>query len=202
MRRREVAWSFLSVSILKLAWGAAEHWDNRLVMELGEVLNQIMSCAHSTHPPPCPRALTGIFIGLNMALISIATEWASDLKQGYCANGWWLNQKFCCWEMMDPAGPGGAPVPPASVKAAAASAALLPSISSNSSSTAVRGLLTLGGAASAAILRRADEKAGMGGDLSETCTDWVPWSHWTVVAWIAYVAFAVSLMRSTHSRQS
>ena len=38
-------------------------------------------------------------IGINAALISIVTEWLSDLKMGYCYDGWWLNQQFCCWEI-------------------------------------------------------------------------------------------------------
>ena len=38
-------------------------------------------------------------IGLNAALISIITEWLSDIKMGYCNDGWWLNQQFCCWEI-------------------------------------------------------------------------------------------------------
>ncbi|KAF8837685.1 hypothetical protein BDN67DRAFT_1026839 [Paxillus ammoniavirescens] len=41
----------------------------------------------------------GIFIGVNAALISIVTEWLSDIKMGYCSDGWWLNQQFCCWEV-------------------------------------------------------------------------------------------------------
>ncbi|KAB5588747.1 Chloride channel protein [Ceratobasidium theobromae] len=44
-------------------------------------------------------SLAGICIGLNAALISIVTEWLSDLKMGYCSDGWWLNQQFCCWEI-------------------------------------------------------------------------------------------------------
>ncbi|KIJ60010.1 hypothetical protein HYDPIDRAFT_99474, partial [Hydnomerulius pinastri MD-312] len=43
--------------------------------------------------------VVGIFIGVNAALISIVTEWLSDIKMGYCADGWWLNQQFCCWEV-------------------------------------------------------------------------------------------------------
>ncbi|KAH0828174.1 chloride channel [Lanmaoa asiatica] len=43
--------------------------------------------------------LVGIFIGVNAALISIVTEWLSDIKNGYCGDGWWLNQQFCCWEV-------------------------------------------------------------------------------------------------------
>ncbi|KAI0786594.1 chloride channel [Abortiporus biennis] len=44
-------------------------------------------------------SLVGICIGVNAALISIITEWLSDLKMGYCSDGWWLNQNFCCWEI-------------------------------------------------------------------------------------------------------
>ncbi|KAJ3555645.1 hypothetical protein NM688_g2466 [Phlebia brevispora] len=44
-------------------------------------------------------ALVGACIGATAALISIVTEWLSDLKMGYCADGWWLNQQFCCWEI-------------------------------------------------------------------------------------------------------
>lgn len=35
--------------------------------------------------------------------MSIITAWLSDLKLGVCSQGWWLNRKFCCWEMMDEA---------------------------------------------------------------------------------------------------
>ncbi|CAG8497699.1 7067_t:CDS:10 [Funneliformis mosseae] len=44
-------------------------------------------------------SIVGAFIGLNAALIDIITEWLSDIKSGYCKNSWWLNQKFCCWEI-------------------------------------------------------------------------------------------------------
>ncbi|KAJ1801326.1 glycerol ethanol, ferric requiring protein [Coemansia sp. RSA 2399] len=40
----------------------------------------------------------GALIGVNTALISIATEWLSDLKLGVCTAGWWLNEDFCCWQ--------------------------------------------------------------------------------------------------------
>ncbi|KAG8832491.1 glycerol ethanol, ferric requiring protein, partial [Serendipita sp. 400] len=43
-------------------------------------------------------SLAGAIIGVNAALISITTEWLSDIKMGYCKDGWWLNQEFCCWE--------------------------------------------------------------------------------------------------------
>ncbi|KAJ1970182.1 glycerol ethanol, ferric requiring protein, partial [Dimargaris verticillata] len=45
--------------------------------------------------------LVGLAIGVNAAFIAIATEWLSDLKLGYCQTGWWLNEKFCCWETWD-----------------------------------------------------------------------------------------------------
>ncbi|EIN11552.1 voltage-gated chloride channel [Punctularia strigosozonata HHB-11173 SS5] len=44
-------------------------------------------------------SLVGICIGVNAAVISITTEWLSDIKMGYCSDGWWLNQQFCCWEV-------------------------------------------------------------------------------------------------------
>ncbi|KAK7473207.1 glycerol ethanol, ferric requiring protein [Stygiomarasmius scandens] len=44
-------------------------------------------------------SLVGVCIGLNAAIISIVTEWLSDIKMGYCSDGWWLNQQFCCWEI-------------------------------------------------------------------------------------------------------
>ncbi|KAF8236060.1 Cl-channel protein [Tricholoma matsutake] len=43
--------------------------------------------------------LVGVCIGINMAIISIVSVWLSDLKFGYCSDGWWLNQQFCCWEI-------------------------------------------------------------------------------------------------------
>jgi len=44
-------------------------------------------------------SLVGVCIGVNAALISIITAWLSDLKMGYCSDGWWLNRQFCCWEI-------------------------------------------------------------------------------------------------------
>ncbi|GAA5986200.1 hypothetical protein JCM10908_006453 [Rhodotorula pacifica] len=44
-------------------------------------------------------SLVGGIIGLNAAIMSIMTAWLSDLKLGYCTQGWWLNHKFCCWEI-------------------------------------------------------------------------------------------------------
>ncbi|CAK5265424.1 unnamed protein product, partial [Mycena citricolor] len=44
-------------------------------------------------------SLVGVCIGVNAAIISIVTEWLSDIKMGYCSDGWWLNEQFCCWEI-------------------------------------------------------------------------------------------------------
>ncbi|KAI0081975.1 Cl-channel protein [Panus rudis PR-1116 ss-1] len=44
-------------------------------------------------------SLVGVCIGANAAIISIVTEWLSDIKMGYCYDAWWLNQQFCCWEI-------------------------------------------------------------------------------------------------------
>ncbi|KAI9507496.1 voltage-gated chloride channel [Russula earlei] len=44
-------------------------------------------------------SIVGAGIGFNAAVISIITEWLSDIKMGYCSDGWWLNQQFCCWEL-------------------------------------------------------------------------------------------------------
>lgn len=46
-----------------------------------------------------PNLYPGVCIGVNAAIISIMSEWFSDLKMGYCSDAWWLNQAFCCWEM-------------------------------------------------------------------------------------------------------
>ncbi|KAH8926900.1 hypothetical protein BT69DRAFT_1214570 [Atractiella rhizophila] len=43
--------------------------------------------------------LVGASIGLLFSILSITTTWLSDLKNGYCKTGWWLNRKFCCWEI-------------------------------------------------------------------------------------------------------
>ncbi|KAG2194553.1 chloride channel [Mucor mucedo] len=50
--------------------------------------------------------LVGAAIGLNSALIAIITDWLSDIKMGYCSSAWWLNQKFCCWEIEEDEGGG------------------------------------------------------------------------------------------------
>ncbi|KAA1471841.1 voltage-gated chloride channel [Dentipellis sp. KUC8613] len=49
-------------------------------------------------------SIVGACIGVNAAIISIVTEWLSDIKMGYCSDGWWINQQFCCWEVEDTEG--------------------------------------------------------------------------------------------------
>jgi chloride channel 3/4/5 len=41
-------------------------------------------------------AWVGSAIGLIAAFLSIVTEWLSDIKQGYCTAGFYLNEDFCC----------------------------------------------------------------------------------------------------------
>ncbi|KAI3614729.1 hypothetical protein CBS9595_004000 [Malassezia furfur] len=129
--------------------------------------------------------LVGILIGLNMAIISVVTEWASDLKQGYCSTGWWLNKKFCCWEQMDPTGPGAASVPVGIAAAAAQATATAPS----STMTLVSSAL----AHATQLARRANgtEPAAVVSAMEETCAEWVEWSHWTLPAYVVWIAMSV-----------
>ena len=206
-------------------WWSRGPWGRRAWLVWG-----IVKSALSAFTDSGVIVLVGILIGLNMGVISLATEWASDLKQGYCSSGWWLNQKFCCWEMMDQAGPGGAPLPaaakalgtatvtitaPSSTDAAAALSSSATSIAAALPTRAIRAITdqaynltvraipdhTLWSRSSSAIfqdgfgtglrlLARAEGASAGSGDLSETCTDWVPWSHWTLPAWIIYMLFA------------
>ena len=46
--------------------------------------------------------LVGIAIGVNAAILNIATEWMSDVKLGYCETAFYLNQNFCCWGVDNP----------------------------------------------------------------------------------------------------
>ena len=70
----------------------------------------------------------GVAIGVNAAIISVVTEWLSDLKLGRCSNGWWLNRKFCCWEI----------------------------------------------------------------EVEGSCDDWLPWTHWSIITYLAYVLLAMT----------
>lgn len=51
--------------------------------------------------------LVGAGIGLNAALIDVVTSWLTDIKFGVCKGSWWLNSKFCCWEIDPVAGEDG-----------------------------------------------------------------------------------------------
>ncbi|PWY98243.1 hypothetical protein BCV70DRAFT_193663 [Testicularia cyperi] len=199
-------------------WWSRGPWGRRAWIVWG-----IVKSALSAFTDSGVIVLVGILIGLNMGVISLATEWASDLKQGYCSSGWWLNQKFCCWEMMDQAGPGGAPLP-AMAKAAATvtvtvgagmeptpTAPLVDALAASAAETPAVAVLRDGLNATARMLwsRSTNEafydgfgsglqllsRAELGsnvplGDLSETCTDWIPWSRWTVPAWFIYILFS------------
>lgn len=119
--------------------------------------------------------LVGALIGINMAVISVVTEWASDLRRGYCASGWWLNEKFCCWELTDPEGPGGSDVPK-SITAAALAAA-------NASMPTTSTLL----ARMTPLARQVPEAST---ELTGSCAEWVEWSGSTVLAWLIYIVFS------------
>lgn len=80
-------------------------WANlRKVADAGQtwfVVSLVGTCPLLLPSRPSSHTYTtiGICIGVNAALISIITEWLSDIKMGYCSDGWWLNQQFCCWEI-------------------------------------------------------------------------------------------------------
>lgn len=226
--RADAAWGHVGFGRAGIPprWWSRGPWGRRAWLLWGIVKSALAAFTDSG-----VIVLVGILIGLNMGVISLATEWASDLKQGYCSSGWWLNQKFCCWEMMDPAGPGGAPLPAAAkalatatVTVTAPAASLDPTGSTTLLSTAAPAAarataraiaheaynLTLGAVrdhelwsraahdifhdglgAGLGLMARAEGAASAGaGDLSETCTDWVPWSRWAFPAWIVYMLFA------------
>lgn len=128
--------------------------------------------------------LVGALIGFNMAVMSVVTEWASDLKQGYCSTGWWLNKKFCCWEQMDPAGPNGESIPQGFAAVAQAAASV---VANTTSAGAGVGARTLWARANATL---ADAPALA---AAETCSEWIEWSQWTLPAWLIYIAFAAML---------
>ncbi|CAG8728961.1 15483_t:CDS:10, partial [Dentiscutata erythropus] len=39
----------------------------------------------------------GVISGILAAVIDITTEWLSDIREGYCKTGFYLNRKNCCW---------------------------------------------------------------------------------------------------------
>lgn len=40
---------------------------------------------------------TGISIGVISGFIDIVSGWLSDIREGYCKSGFYLNNIFCCW---------------------------------------------------------------------------------------------------------
>ena len=92
---------------LSLAWiwsqlqniaHAGQSWF--VVSVVGEFATaSLLSSADGLRRLLCIAQPAGLAIGVNAAVISIATEWLSDIKMGYCSDGWWLNQQFCCWEI-------------------------------------------------------------------------------------------------------
>ncbi|KTW29237.1 hypothetical protein T552_01192 [Pneumocystis carinii B80] len=40
---------------------------------------------------------TGISIGVISGFIDIVSGWLSDIREGYCKSGFYLNRVFCCW---------------------------------------------------------------------------------------------------------
>ncbi|KAJ1655432.1 hypothetical protein IWQ61_004819 [Dispira simplex] len=43
-------------------------------------------------------SVVGISLGFLASFIDISYEWLSDYRQGYCKTGFYLNQRYCCWE--------------------------------------------------------------------------------------------------------
>ncbi|OUM69369.1 hypothetical protein PIROE2DRAFT_68547 [Piromyces sp. E2] len=43
------------------------------------------------------KTLKGMVTGLLAAFIAISSDWISDIKEGHCKSGFYLNRKFCCW---------------------------------------------------------------------------------------------------------
>ncbi|KAJ3300244.1 hypothetical protein HK104_002806 [Borealophlyctis nickersoniae] len=43
--------------------------------------------------------IVGAVTGLLAAYIDVASEWLSDVKNGYCSAGFYLNRNFCCWHV-------------------------------------------------------------------------------------------------------
>ncbi|WFD36241.1 glycerol ethanol, ferric requiring protein [Malassezia cuniculi] len=119
--------------------------------------------------------LVGVLIGINMAVISVVTEWASDLRRGYCSSGWWLNEKFCCWELTDPEGPGGADIP----KSIAAAALAAANSTVPNTSTLIARLMP--------FAREIPEAAP---ELTGSCAEWVPWSETAFFSWFLYVVIS------------
>jgi chloride channel 3/4/5 len=41
----------------------------------------------------------GLAAGIMAAFIDVTSKWLGDLRFGYCSAGWYLEKKFCCWEV-------------------------------------------------------------------------------------------------------
>ena len=41
--------------------------------------------------------LLGIVTGFLAGIINISSEWLSDIKNGFCTQDYYLNERFCCW---------------------------------------------------------------------------------------------------------
>lgn len=39
------------------------------------------------------------FVGICAGIIDIGATWMSDLKEGICAEAFWLNREQCCWSV-------------------------------------------------------------------------------------------------------
>ncbi|KAL9939267.1 hypothetical protein V8E36_002080 [Tilletia maclaganii] len=192
------AWSFW----LFLLQALEAAWDSGVVILVGELLisNQVSSEGSPVSISTlCMFSHAGILIGINMAIISIATEWASDLKQGHCSAGWWLNQKFCCWELMDSAGPGGSTAPKVvpstpspTTNGTVPNASLAIRAGFSVAAAVARGIRTpLSSGADVSYAGHAQWLSSRAEvDISEACSDWVPWSTYAVPAWILYIIFA------------
>ncbi|RKP25286.1 hypothetical protein SYNPS1DRAFT_22728, partial [Syncephalis pseudoplumigaleata] len=41
----------------------------------------------------------GLSAGLLVGALHVGAEWLSDMRFGYCKTGFYLNQRFCCWQL-------------------------------------------------------------------------------------------------------
>lgn len=46
-------------------------------------------------------AIMGIIIGIIAGLLNIITAWLASLRMGHCKQGFYLNERFCCWGQGD-----------------------------------------------------------------------------------------------------
>ncbi|PPQ98205.1 hypothetical protein CVT26_003457 [Gymnopilus dilepis] len=73
-------------------------WSRRSLTSLSRALSQFRRIVLAGQSW-IVLTLVGVCIGVNAAIVSIVSEWLSDIKMGYCSDGWWLNEQFCCWEI-------------------------------------------------------------------------------------------------------